>query len=1214
MKRFFPIGLFLAIASLLPAQEGGGYRDFIREAAPILYFDFEDGKKPGLGKIVGKVQLNQEGPLAGKETSKFLPKEKNRAAKFEGNGGRIVIPDPGPGSQFDFGNGDPITIECWVSLDEISQGAHAYIIGKGRTGNPGVNANNQNWAFRLTGEGEFGMPNFLFRSADGKAVKGDWHRWKATSGVKTGSGWHHIAVTYLFGKPDSIRAWIDGEPVEGVWDMGGKTEARPVTDDDEIWIGSTLGGSANNSFRGLMDELAVYRREFDEELLADRVVLPNYHPLGDPARIPEGKVLVEVVENLGVKKAWPRRVKNADPRQEYVDEFFALYQLPEKYDDRGLRADRTNPFLVRASSRVTLPEGPLSIFLRTRGAGRLWMDGELIAETEFAYTGGGGHNGVPEVPKLYTPNMRAVGPGDREAMASVIEGDGKEHVFVLETIAGNGSARATLGETSVSISENRGDPYLLTPTAQKVMLTEQGWDDFRYERHAFYRDLNAKRRHEFSAGEREYWTKRHEFAAQKVSAKLAPRELDKLLEKSWANVKTAEDLSPAAREVAAIFSEKCHRCHAEKVKGGLRLDDHEAILKGGDSELPAVVPGKPEESYLVEVTHPDAEDRMPPKGEPLSEKERAAISKWIAEGAERTDRVGSAIEPSLIVNDLDFLRRATLDTTGVVPSPEEIDAFLADDEKTRRAKAIDRLLDDPRWADHWVSYWQDVLAENPNILKPSLNNTGPFRYWIYEALLDNKPMDQFVTELVLMEGSKLGGGPAGFGLAFQNDVPMAAKAHTIGTAFLGVEMKCARCHDAPYHDSTQRDLFELAAMLNTKGIKLPESSTVPAGSIPEGRESLIAMTLKAGETIQPKWPFEELFDAAELPDWVARKGGTPREKVAWSITSPENERFPRVIANRVWKRLLGAGFVDPVDDWEAGKPTHPELLDRLGSHFVASGYDLKELVRIVMNSEAYQRQARPLNPGNDPTFAHPIQRRMSAEQVVDSLFAVSGKPLESEEVTMDNDGTQVEKNMISFGFPRRAWEFTSLSNERDRPSLAIPKAQAVVDVLENFGWRAARAEPKSERETDPNVRQSAIVANGLVGRWVTTLSENHALTELALRENLTLNQFIEGVFKRVLSREPSDSERVIYAEILSEGFDKRIVPENQRPKPKRWEQLGHVAWSNHLSEEANRIKVEMEKRAAIGDFPTVALDRKWRENVEDMLWALLNSPEFVFVP
>ena len=1197
------LALILLISSGLKADD---YRKSIRDTSPILYWDFENQPEE-TGMVKGDVKFGVSGPTS--KDGELLPAQ-NKAATFGGDGARIVVKDPGPSSQFDFENEDPIAIECWVNPTEISPGAHAYLIGKGRTGNRGFSANNQNWALRLTGEKGIGMPNFLFRSRDQKVMKADFHRWKADSGIKLNSGWHHLAITYFFGKPDSIRAWIDGEKVEGTWDMGGKTEQEPFVDDDEIWVGSTSKGSASNSFRGSLDELAVYRLEFDEEHLASRVKIPEYQPLVDTAAIPEGKVRVEIIENLGVKKKWPRRLPNADPGQGFIDDYFGFYQLPQKYNDTGLRDDRSNPLMVRASTKAMLPEKDLRIVLRTRGAGRLWMDGKMIAETAFAYTGGGAHNSVMATTLRHSPEMRILGPGDRESLV-ILKGDGKPHVFVLETILGNGSVRASLGETSVSISEAGGEFYLLSPKEEKVWLSEKGWDDFRQRRIGFFRDLDSQKRRFAAVSEQDYWQQRHDYASKIVSSTLKPREIDGLLKASWEKAVSAGPTSPLAKEVQAIFSEKCFRCHGEKVKGGLRLDDHDAILKGGDSESPALVAGKPEESFLVELIHPEAEDRMPPKGDALSEKERATIQEWIAKGAERFDRVDSSIEPSLIVNDLHFLRRATLDIVGLVPSPEEIEAFLADDE-SRRANAIDRLLADDRWADHWVSYWQDVLAENPNILKPTLNNTGPFRFWIYESLLDNKPMDQFVTELVKMEGSSLIGGPAGFGLAFQNDVPMAAKANTIGTAFLGVEMKCARCHDAPYHESKQRDLFELAAMLNQKGIKLPTSSMVPAGSIPAGRKPLIEMTLKAGETIEPRWPFGDLSGAATTPVWAEVE--SMREKVAWKLTSPHNERFAHVMANRVWKRLLGTGFVDPVDDWEAGKPTHPKLLGRLADHFVATGYDLKEMVRVVMNSEAYQRESRPEVIGQDPTFSHQIQRRMSAEQVVDSLFSISGKPLDSEELTMDKDGTQVEKNMINLGLPRRAWEFTSLSNERDRPSLAIPKAQAVVDVLENFGWRSARAEPKSERETAPNVRQSAIIANGLIGRWVTTLTEDHALTKLALRPEMTLDEFIDSVFLRTLSRLPSASERILYAELLSEGFDSRIIPEAKRQQPKKWDQLGHVAWSNHLSAEANSIKIEMEKRAAIGDFPTVALKQTWRENVEDMLWAMLNSPEFIFVP
>ncbi len=164
-----------------------------------------------------------------------------------------------------------------------------------------------------------------------------------------------------------------------------------------------------------------------------------------------------------------------------------------------------------------------------------------------------------------------------------------------------------------------------------------------------------------------------------------------------------------------------------------------------------------------------------------------------------------------------------------MPTVDEIEAFrsLDDDLNRRRRLLIDQVLADHRWADHWTAYWMDVLAENPNVLKPSLNNTGPFRWYLYDMMRDNVAIDRWVTSLLRMEGSVLSGGPAGFGMATQNDVPMAAKAHIVASAFLGANMKCARCHDAPYHDWTQKQLFSLAAMLARQPIKIPATSSVP---------------------------------------------------------------------------------------------------------------------------------------------------------------------------------------------------------------------------------------------------------------------------------------------------------------------------------------------------------------------------------------------------
>lgn len=1197
------------------------YGEQIRQLLPVAWWSF-DSDRPDLGEVEGKIEFGKPGP-GKKEFSTFS--DTNRAAAFSVKDGKaqgfIRIEDVGVGSQFDFDNGDPITIEAWVNPDVTAgvKGGNLYILGKGRTNNPGEAANNQNYGFRLFENGGSLCLSWLFRSRDDGDSAGDWHRWDSTAGFKPGKGWHHVAVTYVFGEPESVRGYIDGESVDGEWSKSyaGPTKRPPVVDNDEIWVGSSGGLGASSTFQGLIDEVALYRRALTSEQLTGRFPVEPYTPKEPKEGLTAGKVRVEIVENLGKTGKWPNRFP--EPSISYEEDAFGFFQVPQKYVGAGVRGDWTNPYLLRAMAKIVLPEGEQHVLVRTRGKGRLWIDGRSVAETDFGSYSGGGHNDVKEMTEVSGKELRYLGPGDREKLVAVT-GDGKEHLIVLEMLVGNGRVRATLGETSVSLLRQDGQFALIAPGGADFPLTDAGWAAYRKDRLAFLAEFDEKQRLALRATEDEYWQKRHALARESVAAKPKPLHggIDAFLAASWTKV-NAESAQAAGgidfiKEIKPIFAENCYRCHDDKAKGGLRLSNRDAALKGGESGAPAIIPGKPAESLLVEYIHPDAgEDIMPPKGGPLAESERKKIADWISQGASYAG-AGRKIEPAPSLSDLDFLRRVTLDTVGVIPSSGEIATFLADAPEKRRANAIERLLADARWADHWTSYWQDVLAENPNILKPSLNNTGPFRFWIYEALRDNLPMDRFVTELTMMEGSKFGGGPAGFAMAAQNDVPMAAKAHILGTAFLGVEMQCARCHDSPYHETKQRDLFSLAAMLNRAPIKLPATSSVPLTTF-AGRKPLIQITLKPGESVDAGWP--ELFAEGMVPginDALIRDPKDSRERLAALITSPQNERFAQVIANRVWKQLMGHGIVKNAGDWESARPSHPELLDWLARELTANGYDLKHLARLILNSQAYQREARPLAPGETPDFSAPVQRRMTAEQVVDSLFASVGKALDSEEISMDIDGTQVESTMISLGYPRRAWEFTSLSNERDRPSLAIPKAQAIVDVLENFGWRSSRQEPKTDREVEPNLRQPAILANGSLGRWVTTLSEDSSMTALAMEPELSQDELVEQVFLTLLTRKPSDSERVQYAELLSAGFADRILPENKRPPAIKREPLKHVSWSNHLSPEANRIKIEMEKRAREGDPATVALKTDWRERMEDMVWAVMNSPEFVYLP
>jgi hypothetical protein len=571
--------------------------------------------------------------------------------------------------------------------------------------------------------------------------------------------------------------------------------------------------------------------------------------------------------------------------------------------------------------------------------------------------------------------------------------------------------------------------------------------------------------------------------------------------------------------------------------------------------------------------------------------------------------IAENVNPSPLCDDTSFVRRIYLDILGVTPTAAQVSSFVNDTRLDKRSRLVDELLRQPGWADNWVGYWQDVLAENPNIVNPTLNNTGPFRWWIYESLLDNKPLDRFATELILMEGSTRYGGTAGFAVASENDAPLAAKAQNIGLAFLAFDMRCARCHDAPSHDFSQEDLFNLAAMLHRGEQTLPKTSTIP-GDEAAHTSLMVKVTLKPGQKIAPKWPFGDELPGS-LPRELLQDPSDVREELALRITSPQNPRFAKVMVNRIWQRYFGRGIVEPVDDWETAQPSNPELLEWLARELIAHDYDAKHIARLIFNSAAYQRV-----PTSDVEkarlFAAPLRRRMTGEQVLDSLLAAAGKEAHTEEMSVDVDSGRLENSSINLGLPRRAWQFTTMGNERDRPSLSLPAAQMAVTLLENFGWRATRQDPLTYREKEPTVLQPAILANGVVAKRIAQLSEDSAFVAMALAAE-TPSDFVETVFKQILSRSPTATERDLFVALLGDDFSSRKTGAAPGPVP-GWPARDGVSWSNHLSTESNEIRIARQREFEKGDPVTTQLKREWREKAEDMVWTLINSPEFVWIP
>ncbi len=910
---------------------------------------------------------------------------------------------------------------------------------------------------------------------------------------------------------------------------------------------------------------------------------------------------------------------------------FACDLLPQKYVGDGVRGDRPSPTLLRLSGVSALPAGKYRVLLRSRSAARLWINERLVVETPFPPKNGGDGSQHDTERK----DALDLGIGYRFAPGGEYERIGECEIqsppvkVRLEAFVGGREGknprRVELGETVVAV-QAAGETawHVLSPQGKGMAYTDADWAKYQSITHAAIRGLDAVARAALRAGSEASWRGRRENAlnwlATTDDVPVPPLErgfpannpVDHFIAKRFNEVLREQRLADGGtvdfiKEVEPLLEARCVECHrGPKAKGGLRLDAAALAREGGDSG-PALIPGKGAESEMIRrITSHDGDEVMPPKGERLSAEETALLSRWIDEGAVWPEMSVVRRGFTAVADDAAFLRRVFLDVIGLPPTVEEQQSFLADADGGKRERVIDRLLADPRWADAWMPFWQDLLAENPNILNPTLNNSGPFRWWLHEAISDDLPLDRMVTQLIEQEGSVIAGGPAGFGMASQNDAPYAAKGSIVSAAFLGVEMKCARCHDSPAGSARQEQLFQLGAMLAGHPLDVPTTSSVdPEKLHAGGRKALIEVTLKPGIRVVPAWPFAELLEAP------AGSANSRLDLAAW-LTAPRNERFGRVMVNRIWARFMGRGLVEPMDDWEKGRATHPELLQWLARELVRGGYQMKPIVRLILTSAAYQRSVDASLRAPDPLYAAPEPRRLPAETVVDALTYGTGKDLRLEPLCLDLNGRREVDNAVDLGVPRRAWMLASLSNERDRPSLTLPRLQAVSDVLEALGWRGARQDPASIRDVAPNALQPAILAHGTFSTWLTRLSDDHPLTRLAI-EAESPEGLVTALFARLICRAPNAEELARYGGYLRPDFESRHVPDAAPPVP-RHEVRCFVTWTNHLLPEASTAKEQIAAEARRGDPPTSRLTTAWRLRCEDVIWALINAPEMLYRP
>jgi hypothetical protein len=520
------------------------------------------------------------------------------------------------------------------------------------------------------------------------------------------------------------------------------------------------------------------------------------------------------------------------------------------------------------------------------------------------------------------------------------------------------------------------------------------------------------------------------------------------------------------RDVHPVLAARCFACHSgDKRSGGLSLSTYEDVLQGGRSGA-AIVPKDAKSSLLMLRVTGENAPRMP-LGGALTAQEMATLRMWIDEGARRAPDAAPAkarwmppleltvpevpaamwpgwesaadrflasymqehhVKPAAVVSDTQFARRAYLDVWGMLPSPEQVDAFVNDRSSDKRQTLVRRLLaDNENYAGNWISYWNDLLRNDEGV-----NYAGDRKsitVWLRDALRNNLPYDQFVSKL-LNPVSK--NDPEGFlvGVNWRGDISASQSrsmqaAQNTAQVFLGINLKCNSCHDSFISRWKLRDAYGLAAYFT-----------------PDEKLELYRCDKSTGDFATASFLYPQLNEGVQGASETARHA-----LAAKLFTEPQNGRTPRTLVNRIWARLMGHGIVEPVDDMDA-EPWDPALLDWLASDFVANHYDMKHLIETIMVSRAYQLPAvaRDSKEIKDYVFAGPEVRRLSAEEFSDSLRSVTG-----------------EWRALAYHTKTAIWA-------RDWMTIASPLASAM--------GRPIRDQVFTERNNDPTTLQGLELVNG----------------------------------------------------------------------------------------------------------------------------------------
>jgi hypothetical protein len=465
------------------------------------------------------------------------------------------------------------------------------------------------------------------------------------------------------------------------------------------------------------------------------------------------------------------------------------------------------------------------------------------------------------------------------------------------------------------------------------------------------------------------------------------------------------------------------------------------------------------------------------------------------------------LPPSPPTDDATFLRRAFLDTLGILPTAEEVRGFLADKTADKRARLIDQLLARDEFVDYWTYQWSDLLLVNGTRLRPDA--VKAFYSWIRERVKENMPWDQFAREIVLARGSSLENGATNFYALHQDPETMT---ENISQAFLGLSIGCAKCHNHPLEKWTNNQYYAMSNLLARVRAKGwggdPRSGDGARTVFVAGRGDLVQPSTGAP---QPPAP----LDGQPIPDDDL---DDRREHLADWLTAPDNPYFARAVTNRVWANFFGVGLVEPVDDLRlSNAASNEELLSAAADFLIEYDYDLKALMRIILQSATYQSSSVPPAASRDDTrnYSHYYPRRLMAEVALDAVSQVTAVPTEF---------TQIE-------YPGADFVKTEFYTKGTR-ALQLYDSAVVSRFLRTFGRNQRMITCTCERSNEPSLVQALHIANGdtIAGK----LAAKDGKVESLLASGLPNYRIVEELYLSALTRYPTDRELADILAVLND--------------------------------------------------------------------------------